>query len=100
MQRKSGSMAGLAGVLLAAGLLAVACGSGSQPAVVSPTGAAETVVAEATPVPSPTAAAPSPTFDPGTALGQVDADLSEILQILGGVDGSLSGADAGSNGGE
>jgi hypothetical protein len=85
---------GIAGLLLAAALVA-ACGRGATGvgAGVAPTpSAVATAPATATPEPSD-AASPATTFSPGTAIGAVDTDLTDLNQFLSGLDSSLGQSD-------
>lgn len=115
------SAARLVGALLIAGLVAVACGrpgegQGAQPAGTTP--AAEiSPNAEATLTPAPTAStpdassspdssesalpgAPDASATPGSGNDPFVGEIQSIDQLLKGIDGSLSGSDSGTSGGE
>ena len=114
MNRQVSPPARLAGALLVAGLVAVACGRGSVPlgphaASLGPT--AQVATAPATPAspttpssaatpdasPIPTAAwAPAATYAPPVpADDPVTGELQALDQFLRNIDGSLSGSSAG-----
>ncbi|MGD0018129.1 MAG: hypothetical protein ABSD62_02650 [Candidatus Limnocylindrales bacterium] len=119
MNLQTSSAARLASALLIAGIVTVGCGrhdagQGTQPAGTDPAAAASPVAAatltpppgDATPdvTASPDAsdsAAPAASYSPpATADDPVTGDIQSIDQLLKGIDGSVSGADSGSTGGE
>ena len=116
MNRQVSSATRLAAALLIVGIVAVACG---RPDAHQATGAAgQDPAVAATPVaptlePAPTAtdvaaepsasdpATPAATYaPPDPANDPVTGEMQSIDQLLKGIDGSLSGADPGSTGGE
>lgn len=122
MIRQVRSAARLAAALLLVGLAATACGRPGAEASGQPagraSGAESSPVATATPAasaaltqlptttpdasgsPAPSAGVPGKSAAPAATTDPIDTDLQLIDQILNGMGGSLSGADAGSNGGE
>jgi hypothetical protein len=88
---------GPAVALLAAALVAAACGHGAV--VTTAPSAVPTVGATVTPEPSD-ATSVAPTFDPGSAIDAVDSDLASLGQILSGLDSSVTQSDGGAYGGE
>jgi hypothetical protein len=117
VNRRSLRLARLAGVLVVAGLVAVACGRGSHPArnpaqpTQAPTVPAVQATATAEPTldvllePSPTAAAspsdtpsvaPVATYSaPPVASDPVTDELGTLDQLIGNLDGDISGSNAG-----
>jgi hypothetical protein len=106
VDRKAVSVAGLAAVALLVAVAAFGCANrgavqpaGHAPAVQSSQGDK----AASTPTPSPTpldTAATNPTDDPGAADDSLAGDLSDLERLLGGINGALSGSEAGPSGGE
>ncbi len=120
MNRQAGSATRLAGVLVAAALIAVACG-GHQPGQVrvspdgagtpnppaatlpaEPPAASESVPALASAEPAASAAVmPAAVYSaPPVSRDPVTSYLSSIDQSIQSVGSSISGADAGTSGGE
>lgn len=123
MNRQTSSAARLASTLVIVGIVAVACGrsnaaQGTQPATQGPTAAASALAETPTPTPvaatsdapaspaasgsaTPASATPAATYSPpAIANDPVTGEIQSIDQLLKGIDGSLSGADSGTNGGE
>lgn len=110
MDRKAVSVAGLAAVALLVAVAAFGCANrgavqpaGHAPAVQSSQGdkAASTPTPTQTPTPTPLdAAATNPTDDRGAADDSLAGDLSDLERLLGGINGALSGSEAGPSGGE
>jgi hypothetical protein len=122
VNRPIGSVARLAATALLVGIAAVGCarhdGSGtaqaSSPPAAQPSGAVATAPANAptpvatvadSPVASGSAAtsqspAPVPTGAPAATPDPLDSQLTDINNLLDGVNGWLSGADASTSGGE
>jgi hypothetical protein len=118
VNRQASSVVRLASALLIAGIVAVACGrsSGGQGALQSgtdPAAAASPVAASLNPAPSAVtpedltapgasdSTAPGASYaPPATANDPVTGEIQSIDQLLKSIDGSLSGADPGTAGGE
>ncbi len=118
MNRQASSAARLASTLLIVGLVALACGrhdvsQGTPPAGQTPTAVASAVAATPntapTVLPSDTPEAPAASDSatpatsyspPATADDPVTGEIQSIDQLIKGIDGSVSSADSGTNGGE
>jgi hypothetical protein len=116
VNRQASSAVRLASALVIAGIVVVACGRhGSpqaQPVAQDPAASPVTAVATFTPeavqtpdvavtaAPSDSAAPVATYAPPAPANDPVTGEILSIDQLLGGLDGSLSGADSGSAGGE
>ena len=109
MDRKAVSVAGLTAVALLVAVAAFGCANrggavqpaGRAPAVQSSQGDKATSTPTPNPTPTPLdAATTNPTVDPGAADDSLAGDLSDLERLLGGINGALSGSEAGPSGGE
>ena len=118
MNRQASSASRLVGVFLFVAVVAVACGrstsgQGTVPGGADPVTFASPVAATLDPASTPVmpdvsaspaasdSAAPVATYSPpSTANDPVTGEMQSIDQLLKGIDGSLSGADPGTTGGE
>jgi len=113
VDRRTSSVAKLAVTALLIGIAAIGCGKGNgagagtgQPNATAPaavssqadtSAATPTVTDTGSAIPSSSAGA---SVAPGASAAPIDGDLSSLDQLINGLNGSLSGADAGSSGGE
>ena len=118
VNRQASSASRLVGVFLFVAVVAVACGrstsgQGTLPGGADPVTVASPVAATLDPASTPVmpdvsaspaasdSAAPVATYSPpSTANDPVTGEMQSIDQLLKGIDGSLSGADPGTTGGE
>jgi hypothetical protein len=105
VDRKAVSVAGLAAVALLVAVTTFGCanrGGAVQPAGHTPAvRSSQGDKAASTPTPTPVdTAATNPTDDPGAADDSLAGDLSDLESSLGGINGALSGSEAGPSGGE
>ena len=118
VNRQASSASRLVGVFLFVAVVAVACGrstsgQGTVPGGADPVTFASPVAAtldpastavlqdgSASPVASDSAAPVATYSPPSTANDPVTGEMQSIDQLLKGIDGSLSGADPGTTGGE
>jgi hypothetical protein len=112
MGQKAASVTRLAATALLVGVAVLGCarhdGAGAgQPAVSAPAAGPSQVVQTQTLAPTPVdSAPPNPTDAPGAtaaptaASDSIDSQLSDLEKQLNGINGSLSGGDAGPSSGE